>query len=141
MYGSLSPKLVIPNGLKKSLKDLFRNKLVIILDEKFRPEQDRYDDRMNSEMEPSRMLPYGIQAQTSGYDKSTKWLLVGPSEVAIRQALAAHFTAPADDVTAYKSVKEFSSAWNELLATERKAGVITDTRIFEASVDFVTIQK
>ena len=135
VYGSLTPEF----RLKKPLKDLFRNKLVIILDEKFRQEQDnRYDYAMNSEMEPSRMLPWGIQVQTSGYDESTKWLLVGPSEVAIRQALAAHFTAPPGDVSTYKSVKEFSSAWSELLATERKAGVITDKRIFETYIEFDT---
>jgi hypothetical protein len=67
----------------------FTRKLVVMLDSPFNPL-----GKSASKMEPSRMIPNGSQSQISGYDKSTRWLLAGSSDDAVKQALLAHFTAP-----------------------------------------------
>jgi len=66
IYGFLDPDFPSPNG-NASLAQVFKGKLVLVLDETFNPL-----DKSVSKMEPSRMLPNSCQSQTSGYDDSTR---------------------------------------------------------------------
>jgi len=120
IYGSLDPDFKYANG-GIELAQAFMGKLVIVLDSPFSPL-----DKSVSKMEPSRMIPNGSQSQTSGYDKSTRWLLAGSSDDAVKQALLAHFTAP-PNVTNYDSLPAFKKA----LAKERNEGRVSDEHICE----------
>lgn len=82
-------------------------------------------------MNPSCMLPNGCQAQSSGYDASTKWLLVGSSKEAIDQAQTSHFTAPPTDAGSFDSVKSFCQHFDEQLQKERAYGYVSDESIRE----------
>ena len=132
--GSLDPSFTPPNVMGEGTKSItlaqaFAEKLVIVLDSVFNPL-----DESVSRTEPSRMLPNGSQSQTSGYNKSTRWLLVGSSDDAVKQALASHFTAPPDDVTNYTDFSSFKKAMKEELKRERDEGCVTDERICEYSI-------
>jgi len=87
------------------------------------------------------MLPNGSQVQTSGYHASTKWLLVGSSEQSIKYQAIIYYTVVPDDVTTYKSIKEFKSTWDESLQLEKRSGLISDTQIIEAAIDIDTSRK
>eukprot|EP00584_Thalassiosira_punctigera_P002165 CAMPEP_0172532044 /NCGR_PEP_ID=MMETSP1067-20121228/5238_1 /TAXON_ID=265564 ORGANISM="Thalassiosira punctigera, Strain Tpunct2005C2" /NCGR_SAMPLE_ID=MMETSP1067 /ASSEMBLY_ACC=CAM_ASM_000444 /LENGTH=1180 /DNA_ID=CAMNT_0013316505 /DNA_START=11 /DNA_END=3553 /DNA_ORIENTATION=+ len=126
--GSLDPDFQPSRG-NAPLSRSFEGKLVVVLDTTFNP----LDDSV-SKMEPSRMLPNGSQCQTSGYDKSTLWLLVGSSDDAVKQSLVSHFTAPPNDVTNFDSFSAYKKAIKEQLQKERKEGFISDARISEAAI-------
>lgn len=127
IYGSLDPDFQPPNG-GVTLAQAFKGKIVVVLDDTFNPLGPI------SVMEPSRMLPNGCQSQTSGYDANTRWLMVGSSDNAIKQALVSHFTAPPNDVTSFLSLKAFKKATKERLQKERKEGRVSDERIHEYSI-------
>ena len=128
IYGSLDPDFPSPNG-NASLAQVFKGKLVLVLDETFNPL-----DKSVSKMEPSRMLPNSCQSQTSGYDESTRWLLVGSSDEAVKQALVSHFTAPPNDVVRYASLTAYKKALKEQLKKERQEGCVSDERICESAI-------
>ena len=126
--GSLDPSFIPPKA-SVTLAEAFAGKLIIVMDTTFNPL-----DRSVSETEPSRMLPNGCQSQTSGYDKSTCWLLVGSSDHAIKQALASHFTAPPDDMINYNDTSAFKKAMKEQLKKEKNEGCVVDERICEFTI-------
>lgn len=128
IYGSLHPDYMLPNG--KTLAQAFSGKLVVVLDEEFNP---IYDDI--SRLSPSCMLPRGCMSQTSGFDESTKWLLVGSSKAAIKQALSAHYTAPPSDKGVFESISAFQEAYRERLNQERSSGKVEDIEIREDIID------
>ena len=127
IYGSLDPDFKSPNG-GIELAQAFMRKLVIVLDSPFSPL-----DKYVSKMEPSRMIPNGSQSRTSGYDKSTRWLLAGSLDDAVKQALLAHFMVP-PNVTNYDSLPAFKRALTEQLQKERKEGRVSDEHICESVI-------
>ncbi|EJK44937.1 hypothetical protein THAOC_36485, partial [Thalassiosira oceanica] len=114
IYGSLDPNYQIPE-LGISLKEAFEGKLLIVLDDTFSPLAGSI-----AKMEPSRMLPNG--PQTSGFNQSTRWLLVGSTDAAINQALNSHYTAAPNDVRIFDSSSDYQRFLKDELKKEQSQG-------------------
>ena len=82
-YGSLDPFFKIENG--KFLRDVFKNKLIILLTEKFKAMP-----RDEESISPLDLLPHGCMQQSSGFDQSTRWLVVGTNEAIHKEMLNSH---------------------------------------------------
>jgi hypothetical protein len=79
-YGSLDPAFVVENGI--SLRMAFRDKVVVVLTESFK---ENAKDKEN--ICPVDLLPNGCMQQTSGYEASTRWLIVGVNETLTKNLL------------------------------------------------------
>jgi hypothetical protein len=111
IFGSLSPNFQLSNGI--TLAEDFEGKLIIVLDDQFKPLEDEV-----ASMNPSCMLPNGSERQTSGFHSTTMWLLVGSSEAAVKQSLTAHYTAPSTDLERFQCVSDFFSNYRKQLESE-----------------------
>lgn len=117
-YGHLEPNKVLPNGT--TLRQAFADKLVIVLNEKYSP------IRKNSlKVRPSRLLPRGC-SQGSGFEASTRWLIVGSSRASEKQLLAGLCrTTPDDpDTKEFASISKFRKHIIGIILKERASGQI-----------------
>jgi hypothetical protein len=100
-YGTLDPSFVVENG--KTLKENFSGKLVIVLNDKF-----LIDHRDKAGIYPVQLLAGGCMSQNSGFDPTTKWLIVGSGSPAlIRDLLESHLATEAPTVTEHTDVARF----------------------------------
>jgi hypothetical protein len=106
-YGSLDPGFSLENG--KTLREVFRSKLIIVLTERFK--ENARDEEVIS---PIQLFPNGCMQQTSGYEPSTRFLVVGSNDSINKELLRAHLaTEPTElgefqDVASYqRSVSKF----------------------------------
>jgi hypothetical protein len=127
MYGSLDPDFQLPHGA--TLREEFRKKLIVVLDEPFRPACDQ-----SVTLNPSALLPFGGMAQSSGFDPSTQWLFVSSSEDSVHQLLTCQLTAPPHKVRTFNSVSEFFASKQASLVQERLQGAVKDLQIVEERI-------
>jgi hypothetical protein len=127
IYGSLSPDFQVSNGA--TLRQEFRGKLIVVLDESFQPVSEG-----SAATNPSRLLPNGAMAQCSGFDPSTQWLFIASSKESVDHLTSCHFMATAHDVRSFDSVFGYFAAKRASLKKERLQGTITDLEIMEEKI-------
>ena len=99
-YGSLDPAFVVENG--KSLREAFRDKVVVVLIETFKLNAKDKDDIC-----PLELLPNGCMQQTSGYEPSTRWLIVGVNETLTKNLLERHLLASPEEGGDFPDVSSY----------------------------------
>jgi hypothetical protein len=99
-YGSLDPAFVVENGI--SLRMAFRDKVVVVLTETFK---ENAKDKEN--ICPVDLLPNGCMQQTSGYEASTRWLIVGVNETLTKNLLEKHLLASPEEGGDFPDVSSY----------------------------------
>ena len=99
-YGSLDPTFVPENG--KTLRDAFRNKLIVVLTEKFKE-----NARDKEAVFPLELLPNGCMQQTSGYEPSTRWLVVGVNETLNKRLLQQHLATEPEETGDFPDIATY----------------------------------
>ena len=94
-YGTLDPNFVLEDGAT-TLREAFRNKLVVLLTEPFVPDPC-LDGESGQPIQPHRMLLHGCMEQSSGFEPSTKWLVVGGNADMHRDLLEGHLSVDEPD--------------------------------------------
>jgi len=110
-YGSLSPDYEVEKGLP--LKNAFRNKLVVLLNEGFALTNKL---AKSAQTFPVSLLPNGCMMQSSGFDDSTMWLIVN-SKGAVDPSLLESLLCYEDEVISqsFQSVNEYKNFIREQL--------------------------
>ena len=92
-YGTLDPFFLVENG--KSLRENFRGKLVIILNDKY-----KIDHRDKTAINPASLFIRGCMSQNSGFDPTTTWLIVGGGTAVVNRDLLESHLASETHLTA-----------------------------------------
>lgn len=112
-YGTLDPTFVIEG--ETTLRDAFSNKVVIVL-----PEPFKENVRDTEAISPLQLLPNGCMQQTSGYDPSTRFLLVGVDETHTKPLLQKHLASEPVETGTHPDVGTFQR-FIQKLANDRAA--------------------
>jgi len=118
-YGTLSPTSTLENG--KTICDVFRNKLIVVLTEKFK-ENERDEEYIS----PLRLLPNGCMQQISGYDSSTRWLLVGANDTQIKQQLQLHLAGALKGPPVFPDIASFQKSIQSMVDDRATLGRVED---------------
>lgn len=115
-YGTLDPNFELENGT--TLKEAFRNKIIILLTEPFRE-----NARDKETISPLDLLPNGTMQQASGYDASTRWLIVGAGQSKNKRLLQQHLMVDTDDdVIEYSDVASYQKHVQKLVDARAMVG-------------------
>ena len=132
-YGSLDPSFVVENG--KTLKDNFSGKLVIVLNDKF-----LIDHRDKAGIFPVQLLAGGCMSQNSGFDPSTKWLIVGSGSPAlVRDLLESHLATEVPTVAEHTDVARFQKVLQKEVLERAMSGYGSSAVDFREDVINVAI--
>lgn len=133
-YGTLDPNFVVDDGT--SLRDAFRDKVVVIL-----PEAFKENARDTEAISPLQLLPNGCMQQTSGYDPSTRFLIVGVDETQTKPLLLKHLASEPVETGDHPDIISFQKYIQKLAADRAARGHESDDmpiRLDTISVSFVT---
>lgn len=114
-YGSLDPAFVVESGL--SLRMAFRDKVVVVLTETFK---DKAKDQEN--ISPLDLLPNGCMQQTSGYEASTRWLIVGVNDTLTKNLLEKHLLASPEEGGDFPDVSSYQKHIQKLVEDRAARG-------------------
>jgi hypothetical protein len=114
-YGSLDPAFMLESG--KTLRDAFRKKLVIVLTEKFKE-----NARDKEAICPLHLFPNGCMQQTSGYEPSTRWLIIGANDTMNKDLLQQHLAVEPEETADFPDVSSFQKHIVKLTEGRAAAG-------------------
>jgi hypothetical protein len=133
-YGTLDPNFVVDDGT--SLRDAFFDKVVVILPEAFK-ENARDTDAIS----PLQLLPNGCMQQTSGYDPSTRFLIVGVDETLTKPLLLKHLASEPVETGDHPDIISYQKLIQKLANDRAARGYESHdlpVRLDTISVSFVT---
>jgi hypothetical protein len=135
-YGTLGPSFR-PGASSDTLKELFKNKLVILFNRAFKPVSITGTD--GTSVCPSQLLPGGCLVETSGFDPSTRWLVLDvdtKSEDELLHVFSAQAKADVETME-HESPTNFIKFFNGMLNEEQKS---VSRKSTQAMVRFDTIK-